>query len=144
MSADLNYFSTTRPDSLANALSAVDTAVVLTDGSTFPDPALYGGKPYTVILAYGTSREEICTVTGKPTATTLTVTRGQDSTPATSKNAGDVVVHGVSARDFLAPAAAVAAIPAEVATAVDTSITVSTSAASGTPAADEVLWVQVV
>lgn len=143
MSVDFNYFSTTRPDALLNALSAVDTAVVLTDGSTFPDPALYGGKPYTVILAYGTSREEVCTVTAKPTATTLTVTRGQDSTPATIKNAGDIVVHGVSARDFIAPAAAVAQIPTEIADAVDDSITVSTSAASGTPTATQVLWVQV-
>ena len=143
MSVDFNYFSTTRPDSLLSGLSAVDTSVVLTDGSTFPDPALYGGKPYTVILAYGTSREEVCTVTAKPTANTLTVTRGQDSTPATTKNAGDIVVHGVSARDFIAPAAAVAQIPTEVASAVDDSITVSTSAASGTPTATQVLWVQV-
>lgn len=100
MSIDFNYFSATRPDALASGLSAVATAVVLTDGSTFPDPALYGGTPYTVILAYGTSREEVCTVTAKPTTTTLTVIRGQDGTAATSKNAGDVVIHGVSARDF--------------------------------------------
>lgn len=100
MSVDFNYFSTTRSDALDSGLSAVATSVVLVDGSTFPDPALYGGKPYTVILAYGTSREEVCTVTAKPTTTTLTVTRGQDGTPATIKNAGDVVVHGVSAREF--------------------------------------------
>jgi hypothetical protein len=143
VSVDFNYFSTTRPDALANGLTAVETAVVLTDGSTFPDPALYGGKPYTIILAYGTSREEICTVTAKPTATTLTVLRGQDSTPATTKNAGDIVVHGVSARDFIAPAAAVAQIPTQVSTGVATAVKVSTSAASGTPAAGEVLWVQV-
>lgn len=100
MSVDYNYFSTTRPDALASGLSAVATSVVLTDGSTFPDPALYGNKPYTVIIGYGTVREEVCTVTAKPTATTLTVTRGQDGTAATIKNAGDVVVHGVSAREF--------------------------------------------
>lgn len=143
MSVDFNYFSTTRPDSLQGAMSAVATSVVLVDGSSFPDPALYGNKPYTIVLAYGTSREEICTVTAKPTATTLTVIRGQDSTPATTKNAGDIVVHGVSARDFIAPAAAVATIPTQVATSVASAVKVSTGAASGTPAAGEVLWVQV-
>ena len=97
---DFSYFSTTRPDSLATALDNVGTSVVLTDGSTFPDPALYGDQPYTVILGYGTDREEIVTVVEKPTITTLTVVRGQDGTPATAKNAGDAVVHGVSARDF--------------------------------------------
>jgi microcystin-dependent protein len=100
VSVDFNYFSTTRPDALASGLSAVATAVVLTDGSTFPDPALYGNKPYTIIMGYGTVREEVCTVTAKPAASTLTVTRGQDGTAATVKNAGDVVVHGVSAREF--------------------------------------------
>lgn len=100
MTADLNYFSTTRPDALASGLTSTETSVVLVDGSTFPDPVLNDNKPYTIILGYGTDREEVATVTAKPTANTLTVIRGQDTTPATAKNAGDVVVHGVSARDF--------------------------------------------
>lgn len=99
---DLNYFSTTRPDSLASPMTNVQTSVVLTDGSTFPDPALNGGVPYSIIVGFGTDREEVCTVTAKPTASTLTVLRGQDNTPATAKNSGDTVVHGVSARDFKA------------------------------------------
>lgn len=100
MTADFTYFSTTRPDSLANALDNVQTQVVLSDGTSFPDPAQYDNSPYTVIVGYGTDREEVCTVTAKPTTTTLTVIRGQDGTPATAKNAGDTVVHGVSAREF--------------------------------------------
>lgn len=99
---DLNYFSTTRPDSLASPMTNVQTSVVLTDGSTFPDPAQNGGVPYSIIVGFGTDREEICTVTAKPTGSTLTVIRGQDNTPATVKNSGDTVVHGVSARDFKA------------------------------------------
>lgn len=99
---DRNYFSTSRPDSLATAATGVATQLVLADGSTFPDPALTGGRPYTVIVGYGTDREEVCTVTAKPTATTLTVIRGEDGTAASAKNAGDTVVHGVSARDFKA------------------------------------------
>jgi microcystin-dependent protein len=94
------YFATTKPDSLASAMTNTATSVVLVSGTSFPDPALNGGKQYTIILAYGTDREEVCTVTAKPTVTTLTVLRGQDGTAATSKNAGDVVVHGVSAREF--------------------------------------------
>ena len=100
MSVDFNYFSTTQPDALSLGMTAIATTVTLVDGSTFPDPSLYGGKPYTVIIGFGTSREEVCTVTAKPSANTLTVTRGQDGTPASIKNAGDVVVHGVSAREF--------------------------------------------
>lgn len=97
---DRNYFSTSRPDSLATAATGVATQLVLADGSTFPDPVTSGGRPYTVIVGYGTDREEVCTVTGKPTGTTLTVIRGEDGTAASAKNAGDIVVHGVSARDF--------------------------------------------
>lgn len=98
MSLNLDYWSTTRADSLASGMSNSDTTVVLADGSTFPEPV--GGVPYTVIIGFGTSREEICTVTGKPSLSTLTVIRGEDGTPATAKNPGDTVVHGVSAREF--------------------------------------------
>ena len=100
MTAAFDYFSTTRPDSLASGMSNSDTTVVLADGSTFPEPV--DGVPYTVIIGFGTSREEICTVTDKPSSTTLTVIRGEDGTPATAKNPGDTVVHGVSAREFRA------------------------------------------
>lgn len=100
MPLNLSYFSHTKPDALAAALTNTATLVQLADGSSFPDPAAGGNSRYTIVLAYGTSREEICTVTAKPTPTTLTVLRGQDGTAATAKNSGDVVVHGVSARDF--------------------------------------------
>jgi hypothetical protein len=99
---DFNYFSFTRPDALAAPMDSTSTSVILADGSTFPDPAIYDDRPYTVILGFGTDREEICTVTAKPTANTLTVIRGEDGTPAVPKNAGDTVVHGVSAREFRA------------------------------------------
>lgn len=99
MSADLGYFSTTQPDQLKTAMDNTVSMVELLSGATFPDPAT-AGKHYTVIVAYGTSREEVCTVTAKPTVSMLTVIRGQDGTPATAKNVGDVVVHAVSARDF--------------------------------------------
>lgn len=94
------YFSYTRPDALAVEMDSSTTTVELVDGSSLPDPALPGVGQYTVIIGYGSSREEVCTVTAKPTARILTVIRGEDGTLATAKNQGDVVVHGVSARDF--------------------------------------------
>lgn len=94
------YFSYTRPDALAVAMDASTTTVELVDGSSLPDPAMPGIGQYTVIIGYGVSREEVCTVTAKPANRTLTVVRGEDGTLAIPKNQGDIVVHGVSARDF--------------------------------------------
>lgn len=93
-------YSTTKQTSLSSAMSNVDTTVNLVDGSSYPDPTVGGNGPYTVLIGYQTSREEICTVTGKPSTNQLTVTRGQDGSSATSKNIGDLVVHGVSKRDW--------------------------------------------
>lgn len=96
----LQYYSTTRETALSGAATAGDTTLYLVDGSTFPDPAVPGNGEYTVLVGYGSDREEICTVTAKPGANIITVTRGQDGSAASTKNAGDVVVHGVSARDW--------------------------------------------
>jgi len=55
--------------------------------------------PYTLLVDPDTNKEEVVTVTAG-TGTTLTVTRGQDSTQAVAHSAGATVRHGVSARDF--------------------------------------------
>lgn len=96
----LKHYSTTKATALSASMTSGDTAVYVADGSSFPDPDAPGNGDYTVIIGYGSSREEVCTVTAKPGANLLTVTRAQDGTTATAKNIGDVVVHGVSARDF--------------------------------------------
>lgn len=96
----LSHFSSTKATSLASGMTSNATAVYLVDGSTYPDPAVPGNGQYTIIIGYGSDREEVCTVIAKPGANQLTVTRGQDGSAAVSKNIGDVVVHGVSARDF--------------------------------------------
>jgi microcystin-dependent protein len=115
----MNHFSTTKATSLSSAMTSVATAVYVVDGSTYPDPAVPSNGQYSIIIGYGSDREEICTVIAKPGTNQLTVTRGQDGTAAVSKNIGDVVVHGVSARDFNAmatttyvDAAVAAAVPA--------------------------------
>lgn len=93
-------YSTTQPTALSSAATNSDTTLYVVDGSTFPDPNVGGNGPYTVLVGYQTSREEICTVTAKPGTNILTVTRGEDGSSATSKNIGDVVVHGASKRDW--------------------------------------------
>ena len=55
--------------------------------------------PYTLLVNPDTNKEEVITVTAG-TGTTLTVTRGQDSTQAVAHSAGATVRHAVSARDF--------------------------------------------
>ena len=55
--------------------------------------------PYTLLVNPDTNKEEVLTVTAG-TGTTLTVTRGQDSTQAVAHSAGATVRHAVSARDF--------------------------------------------
>lgn len=95
-----SYYSTTKATALSLPLASNASTVDLVDGSTFPDPTVPGNGNYTVILGYGSDREEICTVVSKTGPNQIVVTRGEDGTAATSKNAGDVVVHGVSARDF--------------------------------------------
>ena len=55
--------------------------------------------PYTLLVDPDTNKEEVITVTAG-TGTTLTVTRGQDSTQAVAHSAGATIRHGVSARDF--------------------------------------------
>ena len=55
--------------------------------------------PYTLLIDPDTNKEEVITVTAG-TGTTLTVTRGQDSTQAVAHSAGATVRHAVSARDF--------------------------------------------
>jgi hypothetical protein len=86
--------------SLSTGIDSTAIDIAVSNGLTYPDPTAGGRAPYKVIVGYNTSREEICLVVGKPTVNTLRVTRGHDSTPATAKNAGDVVVPGVGPADF--------------------------------------------
>jgi hypothetical protein len=60
-------------------------------------------SPMTIIVDPDTASEEVCTVTGI-SGTSVTVLRGVDGTSAQAHNAGAVVKHGVSARDFAEPA----------------------------------------
>jgi len=55
--------------------------------------------PFTLIVDPDTSKEEVVTVTAA-SSTTLTVTRGEDSTQAVAHSAGAIVRHMVIGRDL--------------------------------------------
>jgi hypothetical protein len=71
-----------------------DASIQVTSSSGFP-----GSFPFTLSLDYGSAGEELVDVTaGGPNI--FTVTRAVDGTSATTHNAGAVVRHVSSARDF--------------------------------------------
>jgi len=87
---------------LVNSISSAatgdtTTSVAVTSVSGFPISTPF--VPFTLILDPDGSKEEVVTVTAAA-STTLTITRGQDSTPAVAHAAGTSVRHGVSGRDF--------------------------------------------
>jgi hypothetical protein len=88
------YSSTAARTTLAAGVDGSQSTMSVTAVSGWPT-----SFPYTLILDQDTVNEEIVEVTGR-TGTTVTVTRGVDGTSATSHDAGAVVQHGVSARDF--------------------------------------------
>jgi hypothetical protein len=91
------YSSTARETTLTSGVD--DSAVTLSVAATTGFPS---SVPFTLILGPETPNEEVVEVTAV-SGTTLTVTRGLDSTPAVSHASDTVVRHGVSARDFREP-----------------------------------------
>jgi hypothetical protein len=93
-----NFSSTAVETSLQSSIpaqsqGASNTSFIVASVSGFPS------VPFTLIVDPDTSKEEVVTVTSA-SRTTLTVTRGEDSTQAVAHSAGAVVRHGVSGRDF--------------------------------------------
>jgi len=93
-----NFSSTAVETSLQSSIpaqsqGASNTSFIVASVSGFPS------VPFTLIVDPDTSKEEVVTVTAA-NSTTLTVTRGEDSTQAVAHSAGAVVRHGVSGRDF--------------------------------------------
>ena len=88
------YSSTAARTTLAAGTDGSQTTMSVTAVSGWP-----ASYPYTLVIDQDTVNEELVEVTGR-TGTTVTVTRGIDGTSGTSHDAGAVVQHGVSARDF--------------------------------------------
>jgi Pectate lyase superfamily protein len=87
------YSSTAVETTLAGSIGPSDTTLTVASATGFPV-----SFPFTLILDFGTGSEEVVDVTSS-SGTSLTVTRGVDSTTPISHSVGATVVHGVSARD---------------------------------------------
>lgn len=88
------YSSTAQQTSLTGTITGSDTTIAV--GATTGFPA---STPFTLALDYGAINEELVDVTNVA-GLSLTVTRAADGTSATGHNAGAVVRHVSSARDF--------------------------------------------
>jgi len=98
------YYSSTAVDTtLTGAINASATTITVAGVSGFP-----ASYPYTLALDYDTSSEELVNVTAAA-GTSLTITRGQDGTSGVSHDAGAVVKHVASARDYREPQEHIAA-----------------------------------
>jgi hypothetical protein len=94
-----NFSATAIQTTLVNSISSAATGDTTTSVAVVSVSGFPSTVPYTLILDPDGSKEEVVTVTAA-SSTTLTVTRGQDNTPAVAHAAGTSVRHGVSGRDF--------------------------------------------
>lgn len=88
------YSSTAAVTNLQATAGPSDATVQVASSSGFP-----GSFPFTLSLDYGSANEELVDVTGGGPSV-FNVTRAVDGTSATTHNAGAVVRHVSSARDF--------------------------------------------
>lgn len=90
----LRYFANGSATTLVSSITNSDVSLSVVSVAQFPTQF-----PYTLILDPDTSSEEVVEVTAA-VGTTLTVTRGVDTTTAFSHSAGAAIHHGISARDI--------------------------------------------
>lgn len=88
-----NYSSTAVQTTLSAGITNVATSLTVASTSGFP------AAPFTLVLDSGLAAEELVLVTAVA-GTTLTVTRGYDSTTAVAHNTGASVIHAHAAIDF--------------------------------------------
>lgn len=88
------YSSVAQATTLTSSIASSSTVIMVASTAGFP-----GSTPFVLALDYGQSNEELVDVT-IVAGLSLTVTRAVDSTSATSHNAGAVVRHTSSGRDF--------------------------------------------
>jgi hypothetical protein len=92
------YSSATRRTTTTADPGTSGTTLTVADSTVFT--ALDGSFPWTALISWGLTDQEIVNVTARPSSTTLTVVRGQDGTTGQAHATGATVDHGVSARDF--------------------------------------------
>jgi hypothetical protein len=89
------YASTAKQASLSTGIDSTVLSITLDLVTGFPS-----NYPYTLVVDPDTNKEELITVTASGGGTTLTVTRGSDSTTNVAHSAGATVRHVVSGQDF--------------------------------------------
>jgi hypothetical protein len=92
------YSSATRSTTTTADPGTSGTTLTVVDSTVFS--SLDGQFPWTALINWGLSDQEIVNVTARPTGTTLTIVRAQDGTAGQAHAVGATVNHGVSARDF--------------------------------------------
>lgn len=91
------YSNKATPATLGGGISSSDTSLSLSTVSGLP-----ASFPYTLVIEPDSVNAEVVTCTALA-GTIATVTRGQDGTTAVAHDAGSVVMHDHSARDFQEP-----------------------------------------
>jgi hypothetical protein len=89
------YASTAKQASLSSGIDSTVLSITLDLVTGFPS-----NYPYTLVIDPDTNKEELVTVTASGGGTSLTVTRGSDSTTNVAHSAGATVRHVVSGQDF--------------------------------------------
>jgi hypothetical protein len=89
------YASTAKQASLSTGIDSTVQSITLDLVTGFPS-----NYPYTLVIDPDTNKEELISVTASGGGTTLTVTRGADSTANVAHSAGATVRHVVSGQDF--------------------------------------------
>jgi len=89
------YASTAKQASLSTGIDSTVLSITLDLVTGFPS-----NYPYTLVIDPDTNKEELIKVTASGGGTTLTVTRGEDSTTNVAHSAGATVRHVVSGQDF--------------------------------------------
>jgi hypothetical protein len=92
------YSSATRRTTTTIDPGTSGVTLTVADSTVFS--ALDGSFPWTALINWGLTDQEIVNVTARTTGTTLTVVRGQDGTTGQAHAIGATVDHGVSGRDF--------------------------------------------
>lgn len=92
------YSSTTRRTTTTVDPGTSGTTLTVADSTVFA--SLDGQFPWTALINWGLTDQEVVNVTARPSGTTLTIVRGQDGTTGQAHAVGATVDHGVSARDF--------------------------------------------
>jgi hypothetical protein len=98
MAGGRSYSSTTRRTTTSADPGTSGTSLAVVDSTVFS--SLDGSFPWTALLNWGLTDQEIVTVTDRPDSTHLTIQRGQDGTSGVAHTSGATVDHGISARDF--------------------------------------------